>query len=67
MLDVHEDFLLGIINEKSDITLAEMAERLESEQSLRVDPTTIWYFLRRRGITYKKRRRMLRSKAARMC
>ena len=65
VLDVHEAFLLGLIDETADITLAEMAERLESERSLKVDPSTIWYFLRRRGITYKKRRPMPRSRIAR--
>lgn len=66
MLDAHEAFLLGLIDEAVDISLSEMAEQLETERSLRVDPSTIWYFLRRRGITYKKRRLMRRSNSARM-
>lgn len=66
VLDAHEPFILGLINEAADISLVEMAERLEIERSVTVDPSTIWYFLRRRGITYKKRRPTLRSKSARM-
>ena len=66
VLDAHEAFLLGLINEAVDISLAEMAERLEIERSMKVDPSTIWYFLRRRGITYKKRRLTPRSRSARM-
>lgn len=67
VLDAHKQFLLDLIEATPDISLGEMAECLESEQSLTVDPSTIWYFLRRYGITYKKRRRMPPSKAARTC
>lgn len=66
ILDAHEAFLLGLIEEQADITLAEMVTRLEGERSLRVDPSTIWYFLHRRGITFKKRPHMRASKAAPM-
>lgn len=66
VLDAHEAFILGLINAAADISLAEMAERLEIERSVTVDPSTIWYFLRRRGITYKKRRPTPRSRSARM-
>lgn len=67
VLDAHKPFLLELIEMTPDISLAEMAEHLENKRSLRVDPSTIWYFLRRCGITYKKRQRMPRSKAARTC
>ena len=66
VLDAHEAFILGLIEETADITLAEMAERLQKERSMSVDPSTIWYFLRRRGITYKKRRPTRRSNSAKM-
>ena len=58
VLDAHDDFVMGLIEAQADITLAEMAERLREERSVRVDPSTIWYFLKRRGMTYKKRQRM---------
>lgn len=62
VLDAHAAFILGLIDEKADITLSEMAARLNDERSVAVDPSTIWYFLKRRGMTYKKRRRMPRNK-----
>lgn len=66
VLDAHEAFIMGLIDEAADMSLAEMAERLEAERSVAVDPSTIWYFLQRRAITFKKRRRMPQSRSARM-
>ena len=54
-LDAHEAFILGLIEERSDITLAEMAERLKAVHGLRIQPSTLWYFLDKRGQTFKKR------------
>lgn len=56
-LDPHEDFILGLIEETPDITLAEIAERLASAHGVRVVPSTVWMFLDKRGVTFKKRRR----------
>lgn len=65
VLDAHEAFLLGMIEEGGrDVTLAEMAERLEAERGVGVHLTTIWYWLDRRGITYKKRPRTPPSRSA---
>jgi transposase len=55
ILDTHEAFLLGLIDERRDVTLAEMAERLDMAHGLRVQQSTIWYFLDKRGQTFKKR------------
>ena len=55
-LDAHEAFILGLIDERADITLAEMAQRLEADHGLRVQQSTLWYFLDKRGQTFKKRR-----------
>lgn len=49
---------MDLIEKQADIALAEMVERLEGERSMRADTSTIWYFLNRRGITFKKRRAM---------
>ena len=65
VLDTHEAFILGLIKENADITLAEMADRLGEKHDLRVDPSTIWYFLKRCGMTYKKRQRTPASRIAR--
>jgi transposase len=56
-LDPHEAFILGLIEDAPDITLAEIGERLAAERGVRVAPSTVWLFLDRRGITFKKRRR----------
>lgn len=56
ILDPHEAFILGLIEARRDITLAEMVERLEADRGLRVQQSTLWYFLDRRGQTFKKRR-----------
>jgi transposase len=58
VLDAHDGFLMELIEAQADITLAEMAEHLFKVHALRVDPSTIWYFLHRRGLTYKKRQPM---------
>lgn len=65
-LDPHEAFVLGLIEATPDITLAEIAERLAEERGVRVVPSTVWMFLARRGITYKKRRRTPASSNGRM-
>lgn len=65
VLDAHEAFILGLIEENADVTLAEMADALTEAHSLRVDPSTIWHFLKRRDMTYKKRQRMPQSRNVR--
>lgn len=65
-LDPHEGFILGLVAETADITLAEIAERLASEHGMHVVPSTVWVFLDRRGITFNKRQRMRASSSAPM-
>lgn len=65
-LDPHKDFILGLIAAQKDIALHEIAHKLADAHGLRVQPSTIWYFLDRLGITFKKRRRTPRNKSARM-
>lgn len=60
-LDRYEAFILGLVDDRKDITLVEIAEQLASTQDVKVDPSTISRFFARRGITYKKRQRMLPS------
>jgi transposase len=48
-LGAYESFILGLIAAQKDITLQEIAERLAGEHGLKVQPSTIWYFLDRRG------------------
>jgi len=57
-LDPHRAFLLDLIAAKDDISLAEMQERLVTERGLRASVGTIWTFLDRAGLTFKKSPRM---------
>jgi transposase len=54
-LDPFEGFILGLIETDKDIALHEIAERLQDEHRVRAVPSTIWYFLDKRGLTFKKR------------
>src|SRR4051812_42639255 len=53
-LDVHRAFLLGLIEATPDITLLEMQERLAAERAITASVGTIWTFLDRVGLTFKK-------------
>lgn len=66
-LDAHEGFILELVEAGTkDISLAEIAERLSAERGLSVGITSIWTFLDRHGLTFKKRPPMRRSSSARM-
>ena len=65
-LDPHEVFILGLVEAEPDITLVEVGERLVAERSISAVPSTIWLFLERRGITFKKRLHTPPSRNARM-
>jgi transposase len=65
-LDPHEAFILALIDKMPDITLAEIAEQLAREHGVLVVPSTVWMYLDKRGITFKKRRRMRASSKGRM-
>jgi transposase len=54
-LDEHEAFLVGLVAEKDDITLAEMQARLQAERGVSTGTTTLWRFFDARGLTFKKR------------
>ena len=65
-LDAHEAFILDLIEDAPDITLAEIGECLAAKRGVRVVPSTVWLFLDRRGITFKKRRRTPQNSSAPM-
>ena len=54
-LDPHRDYLLGLIEAEPDITIVEMQARLLSEAGVSASVSTIWTFLDRAGLTFKKR------------
>lgn len=64
-LDAHEAFLLALTEEKDDITLAEMQERLRAERSVSVGLGTLWRFFARRAVTWKKSQHTRPSSLAR--
>ena len=64
-LDPHRDYLLGLIEAEPDITLAEMRARLAAEAGVSASVGTIWTFLDRAGLTFKKRPPTRPSKSAR--
>lgn len=54
-LDAHEAFILGLIEDAPDITLAEIGERLTAERGVRAASSTVRLYLDRRGITFQKK------------
>ena len=63
-LDAHEAFILALVEEQPDISLAEIAARLAETRAVSACPATVWYFLERRGISFKKNRARRRARAA---
>ena len=53
-IEAHSEEILALIEEKSDITLGEIAEHLEEVHGLRVAQSTVWRLLDRHGMTFKK-------------
>jgi transposase len=51
------DAILGYVAEAPNITLVEIAARLETEHGQRFAPSTVHRFFARRGVTFKKRLR----------
>jgi transposase len=63
-LDAHADFVFGMIDERKDITLNEMVDRLEAERSVRIGRSTLSDWLRGHGWTFKKSPRTHWSRTA---
>ena len=63
-MEAEAAFILGQVSATPDITLAELAGKLRQERGLSVAIGTVWRFFERRGITFKKRRRMPPSRIA---
>jgi transposase len=65
-LEPHRAFLEGLRAEKSDITLQALCNRLLAERGVKADTSLMSRFLRRLGVTLKKRRSSHASRTARM-
>jgi len=54
-LDAHRDFLLPLIEATPDMTIEDMQERLRADLGVTASVGTIWTFLDRCGLTFKKK------------
>ena len=60
-LDPQRDFLLGLVEQTPDMTIVEMQQQLATERGIKASVGTIWTFLDRCGLTFKKSPRTRRS------
>ena len=64
-LDPYEAFILSLVETADrDLSLMEIADRLEAEHGVRACPATVHGFFDKRGITFKKRQHMRRNSCA---
>jgi len=54
ILDPHRDFIHGLRCETPEISCQAIADSLAEECGLKGHETTVWYFFKREGITFKK-------------
>jgi transposase len=54
-LDAHRDYLLAVIEAAPDTTIEELQKRLVQDQGMWAGTGTIWTFLDRCGLTFKKK------------
>lgn len=65
-IDGHRDLILSWIEAAPDLTLDEVADRLDGATGYRPLPSIVCRFFQRHGVTLKKRRRTLRNRTGRM-
>jgi len=63
-IEAHGLELLALVEERPDMTLAEIAAHLERAHGLRVAQSTVWRFFERHGVSFKKNRARQRATAA---
>jgi transposase len=64
-IEAYRDVILAAIEAEVDITLVELADLLRSQHGAGFASSTIWRFLDRHGLTFKKNRARQRAGAAR--
>ena len=62
-IEAHAEEILALVEDRPDITLAEIAEYLEDAHGLGVAQSTVWRLLDRHGMTFKKNRARQRTAA----
>ena len=55
-VEAHGQEILALIDERPDLTLAEIAGHLDQAHGLKVSQSTVWRFFERHGVTLKKNR-----------
>ena len=55
-IDGHGELIMGWVEAEADLTLSEIAARLEEATGYRPPPSVVHGFFKRRGVTRKKRR-----------
>ncbi len=53
-IEAHRDAILGAVGSQVDITIVELTDLLRRDHGLHVAPSTVWRFLDRHGMTFKK-------------
>jgi transposase len=64
VLEKHTDWLMALVEEKSDITLVEISAKL-ARRGVRVSLSTIWSFYDRHDFSFKKKRVRQRAGSSR--
>ena len=62
-LPAHRDWILALVEAEPDLTLRALGERLEVAHGVRADAGMLSRFLRRHGISFKKKRAAQRAAA----
>jgi transposase len=60
-IEVHRELILRAIEAKPDLTLEEIAEMLKSAVGASFAPSSVWRFLDRHAVTFKKNRARRRA------
>lgn len=66
-LDGYEEEILSLVEAHKDIALHEIADHLAQAHGVKVAPSTVCLFFKRRGLTFKKRQAMHRNSKDPMC
>ena len=62
-IEAYRDDILSLVEEAPDITLSEIADHLHKAHGVRVASSTVWRFLDRHAMTFKKNRARRRAGA----